>query len=137
MTTVPGPGDRNRFGEAPAEWLLKSWLWEIHTRRATLSGAPNFAFDLCVGRIEDGAIEGLDLSSARIVVNGAEPVRAASVRAFCERFAAHGFDPGAFAPVYGLAESSVGPGFPGARAGAARRLGNRLGDVLTLRRSNH
>ena len=90
----------------------ESWLWEIHDRRATLSGAPNFAFDLCVERIDDGAIEGLDLSSARIVVNGAEPVRAASVRAFCERFAAHGFDPGALAPVYGLAECSVGLAFP-------------------------
>ena len=90
----------------------ESWLWEIHERRATLSGAPNFAFDLCVERIDDGAIEGLDLSSARIVVNGAEPVRAASVRAFCERFAAHGFDPGALAPVYGLAECSVGLAFP-------------------------
>ena len=90
----------------------ESWLWEIHARRATLSGAPNFAFDLCVERIDDGAIEGLDLSSARIVVNGAEPVRAASVRAFCQRFAAHGFDPGALAPVYGLAESSVGLAFP-------------------------
>ncbi len=90
----------------------ESWLWEIHARRATLSGAPNFAFDLCVGRIDDAAIEGLDLSSARMVVNGAEPVRAASVRAFCERFAAHGFDPGALAPVYGLAESSVGLAFP-------------------------
>ena len=90
----------------------ESWLWEIHARRATLSGAPNFAFDLCVERIDDGAIEGLDLSSARIVVNGAEPVRAVSVRAFCERFAAHGFDPGALAPVYGLAECSVGLAFP-------------------------
>ncbi len=90
----------------------ESWLWEIHARRATLSGAPNFAFDLCVERIDDAAIEGLDLSSARIVVNGAEPVRAASVRAFCQRFAAHGFDPGALAPVYGLAESSVGLAFP-------------------------
>ncbi|MDE0059773.1 MAG: AMP-binding protein [Defluviicoccus sp.] len=90
----------------------ESWLWEIHDRRATLSGAPNFAFDLCVERIDDGAIEGLDLSSARIVVNGAEPVRAASVRAFCQRFQAHGFDPGALAPVYGLAESSVGLAFP-------------------------
>ena len=90
----------------------ESWLWEIHHRRATLSGAPNFAFDLCVERIDDAAIEGLDLSTARIVVNGAEPVRAASVRAFCERFAAHGFDPGALAPVYGLAESSVGLAFP-------------------------
>ena len=90
----------------------ESWLWEIHARRATLSGAPNFAFDLCVERIDDDAIEGLDLSSARMVVNGAEPVQAASVRKFCERFAAHGFDPGALAPVYGLAESSVGLAFP-------------------------
>ena len=90
----------------------ESWLWEIHARRGTLSGAPNFAYDLCAHRIDDRAIEGLDLSSARMVVNGAEPVRASSVRAFCERFAAYGFDPGALSPVYGLAENSVGLAFP-------------------------
>ena len=90
----------------------ESWLWEIHLRRGTLSGAPNFAFDLCASRIDDRNLEGLDLSSARMVVNGAEPVRPDSVRAFCERFAKYGFDAGALAPVYGLAENSVGLAFP-------------------------
>jgi len=87
-------------------------LWEIHRRRGTLSGAPNFAFDLCANRIDDRNIEGLDLSSARMVVNGAEPVRPESVRAFCKRFTKYRFDPGAPAPVYGLAENSVGLPFP-------------------------
>lgn len=90
----------------------ESWLWEIHHRRGTLSGAPNFAFDLCANRIHDRDIEGLDLSSARMVVNGAEPVRPESVRGFCRRFGRYGFDPGALAPVYGLAENSVGLAFP-------------------------
>ena len=111
----------------------ESWLWEIHARRATLSGAPNFAFDLCVERIDDAAIEGLDLSSARIVVNGAEPVRAASVRAFCQRFAAHGFDPGALAPVYGLAESSVGLAFPRPGRGLLAERIDRAGLTERLR----
>ncbi|MCY4550473.1 MAG: AMP-binding protein [Defluviicoccus sp.] len=111
----------------------ESWLWEIHARRATLSGAPNFAFDLCVERIDDAAIEGLDLSSARIVVNGAEPVRAASVRAFCARFAAHGFDPGALAPVYGLAESSVGLAFPRPGRGLLAERIDRTGLAERLR----
>ena len=90
----------------------ESWLWEIHLRRGTLSGAPNFAFDLCASRIDDAKLEGLDLSSARMVVNGAEPVRPESVRAFCNRFEKYGFDPGALTPVYRLAENSVGLAFP-------------------------
>ncbi|MDA0262465.1 MAG: AMP-binding protein, partial [Proteobacteria bacterium] len=89
-----------------------SWLWEIHRRRGTLSGAPNFAFELCANRIDDDKLVGLDLSSARMIVNGAEPVRPQSVRAFCERFAPYGLDPKAIAPVYGLAENSVGLAFP-------------------------
>ena len=90
----------------------ESWLWEVHQRRGTLSGAPNFAYDLCATRIDDRDIEGLDLSSARMFVNGAEPVRPESIRAFCRRFGRYGFDPGALAPVYGLAENSVGLAFP-------------------------
>ncbi|MCE2481916.1 MAG: AMP-binding protein [Alphaproteobacteria bacterium] len=99
---------------SPLSFLARpeSWLWEIHRRRATLSGAPNFAFDLCTHRIDERDIEGLDLSSARMVVNGAEPVRSETVRAFCRRFARYGFDARALAPVYGLAESGVGLAFP-------------------------
>jgi 1-acyl-sn-glycerol-3-phosphate acyltransferase len=88
------------------------WLWAIHRHRATLSAAPNFAFELCLKRIEDEDIEGLDLSSLRTVVNGAEPVSPSTIARFTERFSKYGFAPSAMAPVYGLAESSVGLAFP-------------------------
>ncbi len=88
------------------------WLWAIHRHKATLSAAPNFAYDLCVHRVKDEDIEGLDLASWRVAFNGAEPVIPATVRGFCERYAAHGFRAEAYWPVYGLAESSVGLAFP-------------------------
>lgn len=83
------------------------WLWAIHQHRATLSPAPNFAYELCARKIRDAAIEGLDLSSWRCAFNGSEPVSPATLDHFAERFAGHGFRREAFAPVYGLAESSV------------------------------
>ncbi|MDO8930917.1 MAG: AMP-binding protein [Rhodocyclaceae bacterium] len=84
------------------------WLWAIHRSRGTLSGAPNFAYELCLKRIGDEQIEGLDLSSWRIAFNGAEPVNADTMRRFAERFARYGLRPEALAPAYGLAECSVG-----------------------------
>lgn len=88
------------------------WLWAIHRYRGTLSAAPNFAYELCLKKITDNDIQGLDLGSWRMACNGAEPVSASSMVAFSERFAAYGFSPRAIAPVYGLAESSVGLAFP-------------------------
>ena len=88
------------------------WLWSIDRHRATLSAAPNFAFELCLKYIRDEDIKGLDLSSLRMVVNGAEPVSPSTIRRFSERFGAYGFRAEAMAPVYGLAESSVGLAFP-------------------------
>jgi fatty-acyl-CoA synthase len=88
------------------------WLWAIHRRRATLSGAPNFAYELCVRRIADEALEGLDLSSWRAALNGAEPVSTGTLERFFRRFSAHGFRREAMMPVYGLAESSVALAFP-------------------------
>ncbi len=88
------------------------WLWAIHRHKATLSAAPNFAYELCVKNIRDSAIDGLDLSSLRMVVNGAEPVSPSTLQAFSERFAMYGFRPEALAPVYGLAENAVGLAFP-------------------------
>lgn len=86
----------------------ESWLWAIHQYRATLSAAPNFAFETCRTKIDNADIEGLDLSSLRLVANGAEPVSANSIRRFTERFRAYGFRPEAMTPAYGLAESTVG-----------------------------
>ncbi|MDJ0640797.1 MAG: AMP-binding protein, partial [Paracoccaceae bacterium] len=88
------------------------WLWAIHQHRATLSAAPNFAFELCLKRIADEDIAGLDLSSLRMVANGAEPVSPGTIARFTERFSSYGFAQTAMAPVYGLAESSVGLAFP-------------------------
>lgn len=83
------------------------WLRAIHTRRATLTPAPNFAFDLCVRKVSDAEIAGLDLSSWRLALNGAEPVSPLTIRRFTDRFAPYGFRPETMCPVYGLAESSV------------------------------
>ncbi|MEO8280966.1 MAG: AMP-binding protein [Ideonella sp.] len=84
------------------------WLRAIQQYRGTISAAPNFAYELCVKRITDAQIEGLDLSSWRLAANGAEPVMPETLRRFTERFADFGFRPEAMTPVYGLAESTVG-----------------------------
>jgi len=88
------------------------WLWSIHRHRATLSAAPNFAYELCLKNIRDDDIRGLDLSSLRMLVSGAEPVSPSTIERFTRRFEKYGFRPEAMAPVYGLAESSVGLAFP-------------------------
>jgi 1-acyl-sn-glycerol-3-phosphate acyltransferase len=88
------------------------WLWVIHKHRATLSAAPNFAYELCLSKVEDSDIKGLDLSSWRAAYNGAEPVSPQTVRRFSERFASYGFKQTTMTPVYGLAECAVGLAFP-------------------------
>jgi len=88
------------------------WLWAIHKYGGTLSAAPNFAYELCLRRLEDTDIEGLDLNSWRIACNGAESVNPTTVREFVRRFTRYGFRPEAMMPVYGLAESTVGLAFP-------------------------
>jgi len=83
------------------------WLWALHAHRATVSAAPNFAFDLCVRKVSDGEIRGLDLSAWRLALNGSESVSAETIERFTRRFAGYGFRPETMCPVYGLAEASV------------------------------
>ena len=83
------------------------WLWAIHQHRGTISAAPNFAYEICAAKVEDDQIAGLDLSSVRILMNGAEPVSGLSIRKFTERFKTYGLRPEAIAPVYGMAENSL------------------------------
>jgi len=83
------------------------WLWAFHRYRGTASPAPNFAFDLCSHKIPDSALEGLDLSSWRAALCGAEPVRPETLERFIRRFEPYGFRREAMLPVYGLAETSV------------------------------
>jgi len=88
------------------------WLQAIHHHRGTLSPAPNFAYELCVKKIADKDLEGLDLSSWRAALNGAEPVQTGTLERFAKRFATHGFRAEAFVPVYGLAEASLAVSAP-------------------------
>lgn len=83
------------------------WLWAIHYHRGTISGAPNFAYELCIRKIESGLIEGIDLSSWRLAANGAEKVYPRTLEEFAKKFAPFGFKRRALRPVYGLAESTV------------------------------
>ena len=99
---------------SPISFLARpqSWLWAIHRFRGTISAAPNFAFELCLDKIDDAALSGLDLGSLRLLANGAEPVSLSTLRRFTERFRAYGFRAEAMAPVYGLAENGVAVAMP-------------------------
>jgi 1-acyl-sn-glycerol-3-phosphate acyltransferase len=88
------------------------WLRAIADYRGTISAGPNFAFELCLRKIDDAALATIDLSSWRLAVNGAEPISPDTMTRFIERFGRCGFRPTTMAPVYGLAESSVGLAFP-------------------------
>ncbi len=94
---------------SPIAFLTRpeKWLWTIHRRRGTISPAPNFAYELCARKIGDAELEGLDLSSWRAALNGAEPISPRSLDRFEKRFAPCGFRKTSFFPVYGLAESSL------------------------------
>jgi fatty-acyl-CoA synthase len=100
--------------QSPLAFLSRPerWLWTIHRRRATLSPAPNFAYELCLRKVPDAALEGLDLSSWRCAFDGAEPVSPDTLERFAARFAPYGFRREALMPVYGLAENSVGLAVP-------------------------
>lgn len=95
---------------SPLSFLARParWLWAIRDHQGTLTGAPNFAFELCAREIQDRDLEGLDLSTLRLAVCGAEPINPATVERFQQRFAPYGFRPEAFTPAYGLAEATVG-----------------------------
>lgn len=81
------------------------WLRLIDQLRAVITCAPNFAFELCSRRIK--ATTALDLSSLEVLITGAEPVRASSLRRFTEAVVSHGFRPEAISPAYGLAEVTL------------------------------
>ncbi|MGQ0825931.1 MAG: fatty acyl-AMP ligase [Actinomycetota bacterium] len=94
---------------SPLEFLQRpaTWLEMITRFGGNFAGAPSFAYELCVKRVSETERQTLDLSTWESAYNGAEPVRAATLRRFIEMFADVGFDPGAFVPCYGLAESTL------------------------------
>jgi fatty-acyl-CoA synthase len=88
------------------------WLQAFHKHRGTIAAAPNFAYELAVRKIADKDISGVDLSSWRIALNGAEPVNPDTLERFEKRFAPYGFRGSSLLPVYGLAEASLAVTFP-------------------------
>ena len=94
---------------SPVAFLQKPlrWLQAITRYQATITGAPNFAYDLCVNKINAEQQATLDLSSLQVAFCGAEPIRAATLARFTASFADCGFRPGTFYPCYGMAEATV------------------------------
>ena len=88
------------------------WLRAFDRYRGTIGAAPNFAYELAATKVSDADLEGLDLSSWRAALNGAEPVLPATLDRFANRFARNGFRRETLLPVYGLAESSVALAIP-------------------------
>lgn len=94
---------------SPMAFLQKPirWLEAISKYRGTVSGGPNFAYELCAERVTGEQLNGLDLSSWRVAFNGSEPIRATTLARFSAAFAGVGFCETAFFPCYGLAESTL------------------------------
>ena len=83
------------------------WLQTITKVRATVTGGPNFAYDLCVRKVTPEQRSRLDLSSWKVAFNGAEPIHPETMERFSALFSSCGFNPKAFYPCYGLAESTL------------------------------
>ncbi len=83
------------------------WLQAISKYKATISGGPNFAYEMCARKITEEQRNALDLSSWNVAYNGAEPVRADSLKRFAAAFASCGFQSRSFYPCYGLAEATL------------------------------
>jgi fatty-acyl-CoA synthase len=95
------------FVKRPVEWLRA-----LSRHRATVSFAPTFAYEWCVRRVKDADVADLDLSSWRIAGCGGEPIHAATLGSFAEKFAPAGFRATSFFPSYGLAEHVLAVSFP-------------------------
>ncbi|HYP52685.1 MAG TPA: fatty acyl-AMP ligase, partial [Pyrinomonadaceae bacterium] len=94
---------------SPLAFLQKPlrWLEAVSRYRATTSGGPNFAYELCARKVTAEQRAALDLSSGEVAFNGAEPIRADTLEMFAEAFAECGFRREAFHPCYGLAEATL------------------------------
>ena len=99
---------------SPLDFLVRPerWLWALSDSAGSLCPAPNFAFELCVRKIGDESLEGVDLAPWRVAINAGEPVLPATLRRFARRFSPWGFDSRSFMPFYGLAESTVALTYP-------------------------
>ena len=104
----------------PIDFIQKPlrWLRAVSQFKATVSGGPNFAYDLCVDKTSEESRCGLELSAWNVAFCGAEPVKAATLRRFIDAFSPHGFKQGALYPCYGMAETTLFVSGPDAGSGA-------------------
>jgi len=110
----------NAFTQRPLNWLRA-----ISHYRAEVGCSPNFGYDLCISRYRAEQMRDIDLSSWKVALNGAEPVRADTVARFSETFASHGFMPTAAFPAYGMAEATLLISGGGRGAGHVTRMVSR------------
>ena len=94
---------------SPVSFLQRPALWleTISRTQATVSGGPNFAYDLCARKVRVEECRDLDLSHWEVAFTGAERVRADTIERFAEKFSACGFRRESFFPCYGLAEATL------------------------------
>jgi acyl-CoA synthetase (AMP-forming)/AMP-acid ligase II len=109
---------------APSGFLQRplAWLRAISTYRAEITASPNFAYDLCVARLRPDQMEGVDLSAWKIILVGAEPIRAATLDKFIETFTPYGLAPSAVNPGFGMAEATLIVSMSPVGAGVDRRM---------------
>ncbi|TWT54699.1 Long-chain-fatty-acid--AMP ligase FadD29 [Rubripirellula amarantea] len=113
------------------------WLQMISDHKASISGAPNFAYQLCVDRISPAQADDLDLSCWKIAFSGAEPVLARTLHDFDARFSSSGFSENSYYPCYGLAEATLlaaggeGPHKPQVIKVDRQRLGEGDAEVMS------
>lgn len=122
---------RNTITFLPPLLFLKRparWLEAISRHRGSISFGPNFAYALCVKRVKESELSGIDLSSWRVAGCGAEPIRAENLRAFAAKFEPYGFSERAFICSYGMAESTLAISF--SRAGTGISTDKVDGDAL-------
>ena len=99
------------YGFSPLDFLRRPALWleTLSRYQATYTSSPNFGFEYCLSpeRVPDALLEGLDLSSVQVCMNGSETVRPSTYRGFLERFERYGLRPEALVAAYGLAENTL------------------------------
>lgn len=124
------------YSGCPGHWISPSefvqyperWLQIMSRFKITISGGPNFMYELAAREIRPEQIEGIDLSAWKIAFCGAEPVRASTMALFAQRFKADGFDGAALYPCYGMAESTLF--ISGKQAGAQAAVCSELGSPV-------
>jgi len=130
LSAIAGNGQATML--SPLAFLHRPAVWfEVMSRvAATHTAAPNFAFELAVRKTTPQERAGWDLSSLRVILSAAEPIRPSTVDAFFAAFAASGIDRQAFFPAYGLAEHTVSVSMGGSAALSVDKAALESGRVL-------